>query len=149
MCDPAVRAIREQVFAIAYSERARKLGNPTRSNAVKAAMLAAIFDGPAFFANMLLHHAIAPNQPDEAKMDMAFLAQAVDENTVGMFHVAGTCRMGRADDPLAVLDSRCRVRGVEGLTIADASVMPRIPRANTYLTSVMIAEKCADMLLVK
>ncbi len=147
MCDPAVRAIRQQVFPIAYSERVRKLGNPTRMNAVAAALLSAIFDGPAFLGDMLLHHAIAPNQPDETKMDKAFLTRTVEESAVGMFHVAGTCRMGQESDPLAVLDSRCRVRGVEGLTVADASVMPRIPRANTYLTSVMIAEKCADLLL--
>jgi choline dehydrogenase-like flavoprotein len=55
--------------------------------------------------------------------------------------------MGRADDPQAVLNARCQVRGVEGLSVADASVMPRIPRANTYLASVMIAEKCSDLLL--
>jgi 5-(hydroxymethyl)furfural/furfural oxidase len=147
MSDPAVRAIRQQVFAVAYSERARKLGNPTRSNALTAALLAAIFDGPAFLGDLLLRHAIAPNQPDETGMDEAFMTRMVEDQAVGMFHVVGTCRMGRADDPQAVLNARCQVRGVEGLSVADASVMPRIPRANTYLASVMIAEKCSDLLL--
>jgi 5-(hydroxymethyl)furfural/furfural oxidase len=145
MQDPAVRAIRQQVFPIAYSERARKLGNPTFRNGIVAGVLAAMFDGPA--GDWVLHHLIAPNQPDESQMGEAFLARTVGERTVGMFHVAGTCRMGRDDDPEAVLDPLCRVRGVEGLTVSDASVMPQVVRANTYLASVMIAEKCSDMLL--
>jgi 5-(hydroxymethyl)furfural/furfural oxidase len=58
-------------------------------------------------------------------------------------HACGTCRMGHPDDPMAVVDPRCRYIGVEGLRIVDASVMPVIPRANTHLTTVMIAEKVA------
>jgi 5-(hydroxymethyl)furfural/furfural oxidase len=147
MQDPAVRSIRQQVFPIAYSERARKLGNPTRWNGVVAGVLASLFDGPAALGDWVLRHLIAPNQPEEALMDEAFLARTVEERTVGMFHVAGTCRMGRADDPEAVLDPLCQVRGVEGLSVSDASVMPQVVRANTYLATVMIAEKCSDLLL--
>ena len=60
------------------------------------------------------------------------------------WHVCGTCRMGPDADPLAVLDGECRVRGVPGLRVVDASVMPTIPRANTNLTTIAIAEKIAD-----
>ena len=62
------------------------------------------------------------------------------------WHVCGTCRMGPDGDPLAVLDGECRVRGVAGLRVVDASVMPTIPRANTNLTTIAIAEKIADWL---
>ena len=54
--------------------------------------------------------------------------------------------MGREDDPGAVVDAECRVYGVEGLRVADASVMPNIPRANTNLTCIMIGERVADLI---
>jgi choline dehydrogenase-like flavoprotein len=58
-------------------------------------------------------------------------------------HAAGTCRMGRPDDPLAVVDAECRYLGIARLRVVDASVMPAVPRANTHLSTVMIAEKVA------
>jgi choline dehydrogenase len=59
-------------------------------------------------------------------------------------HASGTCRMGAADDPRSVVDPACRVIGVTGLRVIDASIMPTVVRANTHLTTVMIAEKMAD-----
>lgn len=65
--------------------------------------------------------------------------------TIGTtFHPVGTARMGPDGDELAVVDQFCRVRGVEGLRVVDASVMPTIPRANTNLTCIMIGERVAD-----
>lgn len=61
-------------------------------------------------------------------------------------HASGTCRMGGADDPRSVVDPECRVIGVTGLRVIDASVMPTVVRANTHFTTVMIAEKMADVL---
>jgi choline dehydrogenase len=63
------------------------------------------------------------------------------------YHLCGTCRMGRRDDPTAVVDDRLRVHGLEGLRIADASIMPTVPSANTSAAVFMIAEKAADMVL--
>jgi choline dehydrogenase-like flavoprotein len=60
-------------------------------------------------------------------------------------HAAGTCRMGSPGDPDAVVDLQCRVIGYEGLRVCDASVMPDVPRANTHLTTVAIAEAVADL----
>lgn len=60
-------------------------------------------------------------------------------------HAAGTCRMGSASDDLAVVDAQCRVIGYDGLLVCDASVMPTVPRANTHLPTVMIAERVAAM----
>ncbi len=61
-------------------------------------------------------------------------------------HGTCTCRMGAEDDSRTVVDSECRVLGVDGLRVVDASIMPNVPRANTHLTAVMIGEKMADML---
>jgi choline dehydrogenase len=58
-------------------------------------------------------------------------------------HASGTCRMGAADDPRSVVDPECRVIGVSGLRVIDASIMPTVVRANTHFTTVMIAEKMA------
>ena len=67
--------------------------------------------------------------------------------TVGDYvHATSTCRMGAVDDPLAVVDSSCRVIGHDGLLVCDASVMPTVPRANTHLPTVMIAERVAGLL---
>jgi choline dehydrogenase-like flavoprotein len=60
-------------------------------------------------------------------------------------HVSGTCKMGPDADPLAVVDQYCRVKGVQGLWVADASVMPRIPRSGgAHATVVMIGERVVD-----
>ena len=62
-------------------------------------------------------------------------------------HACGSCKMGSPDDPSAVVDPRCRFIGVENLSVIDASIIPIIPRANTHLTAVMIAERAASFLI--
>lgn len=59
-------------------------------------------------------------------------------------HVSGTCKLGPASDPMAVVDQHCRVRGVAGLWVADSSIIPQVPRANTNATAIMIGERVAD-----
>ena len=65
------------------------------------------------------------------------------------FHVMGTCRMGPASDPTAVVDDHLRVRGMEGLRVIDASIMPAMLSANLNAATMMIAEKGADLVLGK
>ncbi len=63
------------------------------------------------------------------------------------WHVSCSCRMGGDEDPMAVLDSQCRVRGVQGLRVVDASAMPSVIAANTNITTIAMAEKAADLIL--
>jgi len=95
--------------------------------------------------------ALAPYRPQEVKPGVQFrsdedLARLAGDIGTTIFHPVGTCRMGRPDDPDAVVDSRLRVRGVRGLRIADASVMPTITSGNTNAPTLMIAERAAEWL---
>jgi choline dehydrogenase-like flavoprotein len=67
--------------------------------------------------------------------------------TIPMFHPVGTAKMGRTDDPAAVVRPDCRVRGLDGLWVADASIMPAIPQGNTNATAIMIGERASDLIL--
>lgn len=73
------------------------------------------------------------------------LAEAAGRIGTTIFHPVGTAKMGRDDDAMAVLDERLRVRGIAGLRVIDASVMPTITSGNTAAPSMMIGEKGAQM----
>lgn len=75
------------------------------------------------------------------------LDAVIREHAESAYHPCGTCRMGRADDPRAVVDPEGRVIGVEGLRVADSSIFPRITNGNLNAPSIMVGEKIADHLL--
>jgi choline dehydrogenase len=81
---------------------------------------------------------------DEQIASDAAVEAYLRENVGTIFHPVGTARMGPDGDPGAVVDQQGRVRGVDGLRVVDASIMPGIPRANTNLTCIMIGERVAD-----
>jgi choline dehydrogenase len=95
--------------------------------------------------------ALAPYHPQEYKPGPSFrteeeLAQAAGDIGTTIFHPVGTCRMGGKDDPTAVTDPEMRVRGVCGLRVIDASVMPTLTSGNTNTPTVMIAERGAALM---
>ncbi|MDB5449072.1 MAG: choline dehydrogenase BetA [Phenylobacterium sp.] len=79
--------------------------------------------------------------------DPARLAEFVRANVTPLAHHAGTCRMGSTEDPMSVVDPQGRVHGIASLRIADASVMPTVPRGNTNLPVLMVAERISDLVL--
>ncbi|MDX8451938.1 choline dehydrogenase [Mesorhizobium sp. VK9D] len=71
----------------------------------------------------------------------------IRDHAESAYHPCGTCRMGRADDPTAVVDPECRVIGVEGLRVADSSIFPRVTNGNLNAPSIMTGEKASDHIL--
>ncbi len=97
-----------------------------------------------FAQSPLARHVAAEIEPGGAVASSHDLLAFVRDQAQSMYHPVGSCRMGA--DALAVTDSSLRVRGLEGLRVADASVMPQITSGNTNAPAIMIAEKAADLL---
>jgi choline dehydrogenase len=87
--------------------------------------------------------------PGAAVQSDEMLDEFIREHAESAYHPCGTCRMGRADDPMSVVDPECRVIGVEGLRVADSSIFPRITNGNLNGPSIMTGEKAADHILGK
>ncbi|WP_298972016.1 choline dehydrogenase [uncultured Roseobacter sp.] len=86
-------------------------------------------------------------QPGQAVQTDDELDAFIKEHAESAYHPCGTCRMGRADDPNAVVDPEARVIGVDGLRVADSSIFPRITNGNLNAPSIMVGEKVSDHLL--
>jgi choline dehydrogenase len=82
----------------------------------------------------------------ELRTDSELLDFARQKGTT-VYHMTGTARMGPETDPSTVVDAQLKVHGIQGLRVADASIMPSMPSANTNATTLMIAEKASDMIL--
>ena len=101
-----------------------------------------IFEQPAMAEHIKAHIQPGLDLQSDEQLD-AFLKEHVES----AYHPCGTCRMGRRDDPLAVVDEECRVIGVEGLRVADSSIFPQVTNGNLNGPSIMTGEKAADHIL--
>jgi 5-(hydroxymethyl)furfural/furfural oxidase len=145
---PAMAEVSTDVFAAVYGDRFRQVGTVNRRNRIATEFFARLLDGPAPLRRFLMDRLIleAPELALLMENDEE-LGTFIRKAAVGVWHASCTCRMGAADDPMAVTDTVGRVRGFEGLRVVDASLFPIVPCANTNFPTMMTAEKIADAIL--
>jgi 5-(hydroxymethyl)furfural/furfural oxidase len=148
--DAAVQGMVDQVFPISYSDWARKLALDTKLNAVQTYIGAMLMDSSAALRRRMIEMLIAdaPSLNDLAHDDGA-CRDWIRGAVLGHWHASCTCRMGSESDGGAVTDPSARVYGIEGVRVADASIMPMVPCANTNIPTIMIGEKVAATILAK
>ncbi len=140
----AVRSLTGRPFPVRFTDRLRRMNRLTPGNALKSQVVAALLNiNPKLSDYALAALTGGIVDLDALVRDDARLAAHVRANVAGTFHVGGTCRMGAAGDPETVVDPAGRVLGIGGLRVADASVMPSVPRGNTNIPTIMVAEKLA------
>jgi 5-(hydroxymethyl)furfural/furfural oxidase len=139
-----VRAMSRMMFPVKFTDRLRQLNRINAANRLQSAVIARLIDAIPFFAGPVFS-TLADRRVDLKQLveDDDALAEHIRQNVGGTFHPVGTCRMGRANDPAAVVDKAGRVRGIAGLRVVDASIMPTAPRGNTNIPTIMLAEKIA------
>jgi 5-(hydroxymethyl)furfural/furfural oxidase len=145
--DPAVRDCYHEAYLLPRDPPLRLINGTGALGAIKASAAAAVLRFPAALRRAVIERTIRPGRFVADRVTHAPLSDADILAASGtMFHPSCTCAMGRADDPMAVVDPECRVYGVRGLRVADASIMPSVPSANTNFPTIMIAERAADFI---
>ena len=142
---PSMKGILENTFPATFSDRVKKLGAVNSINWFITGLAAIAANMGSMPRKLLIEKMISPDLKIEYLLaSEAKLRDWIRSNVRGSWHVSGTCRMGNQEDECAVLDSECRVKGVENLRVVDASIMPFIISGNTMLTTIMAAEKISD-----
>jgi 5-(hydroxymethyl)furfural/furfural oxidase len=137
-------AVTDMPFPASYSDRVRKIGVVNARNKVLTAIAAALMDGPAALRHYMIDTFVVEGFTfDQVMRDDEALEAFVRKAAIGVWHASCSCRMGRPDDPMAVVDTQGRVKGVQGLRVVDASIFPVVPCANTNFPTLMAAEKIA------
>jgi 5-(hydroxymethyl)furfural/furfural oxidase len=145
---PPLKAVTDKPFPASYSDRVRKIGVVNTKNKLLTSVAAALMDGPAPLRHYMIDNFIVEGFTfDDVMNDEDALESFVKKAAIGVWHASCSCRMGRPDDPMAVVDTAGRVRGVQGLRVVDASIFPVVPCANTNFPTLMTAEKIADTML--
>ena len=140
-----LRAVTDRPFPASYSDRVRKIGVVNAKNKILTAIAAALMDGPAALRRYMIDTFVVEGFTfDEVMSDDEALEAFVRKAAIGVWHASCSCRMGRPDDPMAVVDTQGRVKGVQGLRVVDASIFPVVPCANTNFPTLMAAEKIAE-----
>ncbi len=140
-----LRAVTDNPFPASYSDRVRRIGVVNAKNRVLTAIAAALMDGPAALRSYMIDTFVVEGFTfDQVMGDDEALEAFVRKAAIGVWHASCTCRMGRPDDPMAVVDTQGRVKGIQGLRVVDASIFPVVPCANTNFPTLMAAEKIAE-----
>lgn len=144
----ALRQVSDAPFPAAYSDRVRQIGVVNSKNKWLTRFVATLLDGPAALRRYMINNYVVEGFTfDQVMNDDDALEAFVRKAAIGVWHASCTCRMGRDDDPMAVVDTQGRVRGVQGLRVVDASIFPVVPCANTNFPTLMTAEKISEAVL--
>jgi 5-(hydroxymethyl)furfural/furfural oxidase len=147
IADPALRDCFSEAYLLPRDPPLRLVNGIGLAGKIKALGASAVLGAPSTLRRAILSRAIAPGR---LIVDRGGHSPISDDEILaasgGMFHPSGTCAIGAPDNPMAVVDPRGRVYGVQGLRVADASVMPRLPVANTNIPTLMIGERVADFM---
>jgi hypothetical protein len=149
---PDLRPLRKneqaRVLGGGSSINVHRLGVVHTRNQIATRVIAKLLDGPAALRRLLIdRYAVEGFRFDEVMRDDDKLEAFIRQAAIGVWHASCSCRMGSADDPIAVTDPAGRVRGMPGLRVVDASLFPVEPCANTNIPTLMAAEKIADAIL--
>jgi 5-(hydroxymethyl)furfural/furfural oxidase len=143
-----VRAVTDKPFPASYTDKVRKIGVVNTRNKILTSVAAAMMDGPAALRHYIIDNFVVEGFTfDQVMNDDEALEAFVRKATIGVWHASCTCRMGRAEDPLTVVDTEGRVKGLQGLRVVDASIFPVVPCANTNFPTLMAAEKIVDAMM--
>jgi 5-(hydroxymethyl)furfural/furfural oxidase len=146
--NPKMARVASGAFPAVWGDKVRQFGTKTTFNEMFTGLAAKLLDGPKPLRNFLMDRFVVDAYTmkdvleDEEKME-----EFVRKGAVGVWHASCSCRMGRADDPMSVVDTAGRVKGIDGLRVCDASVFPVVPCANTNFPVLMTAEKISDAIL--
>jgi 5-(hydroxymethyl)furfural/furfural oxidase len=149
----AERLLREAGVAAEYHEAfllpgalaVKQFNRPGLAGKVLAMAAGAAANSPALVRRAIFGRAFKSGAPAAYRGGGREISdQQILSSISPMGHPVGTCAMGRADDPMAVVDASFRVHGIDNLFVADASVMPVIPSANTNLPTLLLAERAAE-----
>ena len=141
-------AVTTDPFPAAYTDRVRRIGVVSEKNRWLTKAIATLLDGPPALRSWLIDRYVVEGFTFRQVMeDDEALEAFIRKAAIGVWHASCSCRMGREDDPMAVVDAEGRVRGVGGLRVVDASIFPVVPCANTNVPVLMAAEKIADAML--
>ncbi len=147
LLEPEVRECFEEIYLMPRQAPLRLINDVGFAGLVKGAGAAAVLAAPAALRRAAIGAAIRPGR---LVADSTRVYPLSDEDIIeasgSSFHPSSTCAIGAADNPMAVVDPQCRVYGVEGLRVADNSVMPRIVSANTNTPALMIGERVAEFM---
>ncbi len=145
---PSLAAVTDNAFPASYSDRVRKIGVVNAKNRFLTNVISRFLDGPAFLRKAFIERFVVEGfRFDEVMTDDTALEAFIRKATIGIWHASCSCRMGREEDPMSVVDMAGRVKGIEGLRVVDASIFPVVPCANTNFPTLMSAEKISEAIL--
>ncbi len=150
LLDPAVRDCFEEIYLMPRQAPLRLINDVGLSGVAKAIGATAVLAAPAPLRRAMIGAAIKPGRlVADQTATYPISDDEILATTGSSFHPSSTCAIGAADNPMAVVDPQCRVYGVQGLRVADASVMPQIVSANTNMPTIMIGERVAEFMRQK